>query len=1076
MRVRTAVLVWTAALLCGGGAVLLVLTSDHEESPIGVIALALPVGLAFVGGGLIARVRRPENRTGTLMVLTGFAWFLGALGESNSSLVFTLGWAFGSLTAGFLAHLVLAFPSGRLDSRLDRILVSGAYAVVVVGQVAPLLFLRITDDECTGCPDNAFLISANDTVSKTLELAVIAIALVLIVGVVAVLVRRWRSATPPLRRALAPVLISGGATFAVLALQLVAQTVSDTATEVVHWVFLVALLSVPVSFLSGLLRGRLAHRGVGELLTALPETPTAEQRVDVLRRALHDPTLELAFWIPEQEGYVDAGGKPIELPPVSGGRVTTRIDFEDRPVAAFIHDAALLDEPELLESVVAAARLGLQKERLQAELRARLDELERERDFVRDVVNSSPTFFCVLDLDGRIIRFNTTLMEASGQADDETVRGRPFWEVFVADELQDEARRSFEDAPALDRELTLESRSGRRLAVDWSTTPVTDDRGRPRLLLCGLDVTELRQHAEFLSEIGDATPSYLCVLDAEGRIRWDGLNLTLRKMAGYAIDEVLGQAFWEAFAPEDEADGMREIIESVLAGANADEQETHWLTKEGERRVVAWTCSRLPAVGERREVYLVSGTDVTERTKQAEELRRSRDFLSTVSNTVPSLMAVVDGRGCVTEAGVNVAFWRATGFGDADLIGNHLWEAIVPPDERADVERRFAESSSAQAGLEHENRWRTQDGRERIVAWSSTPLASQLGSDWYLIHAVDVTERKRQELELRRERDFGHAVTDATPSLLIVVDRALHIAEGGVNRAAEERFGYREQELVGRDFVDTFIPAAEAANARAWLDQSSGAGRERDSTWVTRDGEVRLIAWSATPLTTGVDSQGFLICGTDVTERHLQEEEIRASRSRIVAAADEERRRLERNLHDGAQQRLVSLSLGLRLVGAKLASDPPVAAELLAQVEQELALALEELRELARGIHPAVLTDRGLEPALQGLAARSPLPVEVEATAERFPGPVEAAAYYVVAEALTNVARYAQASSVRVTIERKDGRAVVEVADDGVGGADPSGGSGLRGLADRVSALDGRLSVESRDGAGTCIRAEIPVR
>ena len=199
-------------------------------------------------------------------------------------------------------------------------------------------------------------------------------------------------------------------------------------------------------------------------------------------------------------------------------------------------------------------------------------------------------------------------------------------------------------------------------------------------------------------------------------------------------------------------------------------------------------------------------------------------------------------------------------------------------------------------------------------------------------------------------------------------------------------------------------------------------------------------------------------------------------RARIVQAGDAERRRLERNLHDGAQQRLVSVAIDLRVISATLKKDPQKAAELLGGAQEQLAQGLDELRELARGIHPAVLTDRGLGPALESLAIRAPLPVEItEMPEERLAGPVEAAAYYVVAEALTNVAKYANASSVTVSVSRSNGSAKVVVADDGVGGADPTRGTGLRGLADRLEALDGRLEVESHAARGTCVSAEIPV-
>jgi signal transduction histidine kinase len=197
---------------------------------------------------------------------------------------------------------------------------------------------------------------------------------------------------------------------------------------------------------------------------------------------------------------------------------------------------------------------------------------------------------------------------------------------------------------------------------------------------------------------------------------------------------------------------------------------------------------------------------------------------------------------------------------------------------------------------------------------------------------------------------------------------------------------------------------------------------------------------------------------------------------RLVEAGDAERRRLERNLHDGAQQRLVALSLALRLAQSKLGSDPARADAILSDAAAELALALQELRELARGIHPAMLSERGLNAALESLAERSPVPVELDADpGERLAEPVEAAAFYVASEALANVAKYAHANGVVVGVRRESGRVVLTISDDGIGGADPVRGSGLRGLVDRVEALGGRLQVTSPPGEGTLVRAELPL-
>jgi PAS domain S-box-containing protein len=227
----------------------------------------------------------------------------------------------------------------------------------------------------------------------------------------------------------------------------------------------------------------------------------------------------------------------------------------------------------------------------------------------------------------------------------------------------------------------------------------------------------------------------------------------------------------------------------------------------------------------------------------------------------------------------------------------------------------------------------------------------------------------------------------------------------------------------------------------------------------------------------------------DVTERRAAEaalrrreieaaraEELKASSARIVAAADAARRKIERDLHDGAQQRLVSLALEVRLARGRVAAAPETAGPFLEQLAEELTAASSELRELARGIHPAVLTERGLGPAIEALATRAQVPVEILGLpAERPPATIETTAYYTVSEALTNVAKYARADGVTVRIAAAGADLVVEVRDDGIGGAVATPGSGLAGLADRASAVGGELSVESAPGAGTTIRALLPL-
>jgi signal transduction histidine kinase len=206
-----------------------------------------------------------------------------------------------------------------------------------------------------------------------------------------------------------------------------------------------------------------------------------------------------------------------------------------------------------------------------------------------------------------------------------------------------------------------------------------------------------------------------------------------------------------------------------------------------------------------------------------------------------------------------------------------------------------------------------------------------------------------------------------------------------------------------------------------------------------------------------------------------QLDKVQESRRRIVTAGDEQRRRIERDLHDGAQQRLVALALELRIAQRQLGQNDPELERLLGEAVGELQVAVEELRELARGVHPAVLTEEGLGGALESLAARTPLPVRIaSAPEERLPAEIEAAAYFVACEAIANAVKHSRASVIRVSAQRANGKLVIEVEDDGVGGAHENGGSGLRGLVDRVEAHGGTLRVESEPGRGTRVIGELP--
>jgi signal transduction histidine kinase len=677
-----------AALVAGGIGVALVLTSDHEDNPLLAAALGLFASLSFVLAGLIGWTRKPDNPTGMLMVALGFAISISSLSEANQSIPFTIGWVWGGFFIAIFLHLMLAYPSGRLESRIERIVVAAAYAGAILAPLIATIFDPNLDCGRKACPPNAFLVSRSHTLHVAASAVAVTAGVVLLLAALALLVRRWRRATPVLRPILKPVFATGSFTLALLLLSFVVEPIGGAVNAVVTVLLIAGFISVPFVFLGGLLRSTLARgAGVDTIFRDIPERATPADVQAGLRRALRDPSVQVAYWYDEGGHYVDVDGNRFDLPEESATQAITRLGYGSTRIAALIHDAALRQEPELLESVSGAARIALERDKLLVESRARAH--------------------------------------------------------------------------------------------------------RYRALLQALP-------------------------DLMFRVSRDGKYL--------------------AYSAPDEHDL---IVEEVLGLTVGD---------------------RLPA-------------------------------------------GLADR---VLEAG------------------------------RAAIDR------------------------------------------------------------------------GAQP----VIEYALEF--GGETRYYESRFA------------------------------ASG------------DDE-------------------FLMIVREITERKRQHQELEESRARIVAAGDDARRKLERNLHDGAQQRLVSLSLSLRLAQSRLRDDPDLAEKLLDDSREELAHALEELRELARGIHPAVLTDRGLEAALEALAARAPLPVEIAGPAVQLPQPVEAAAYYVVSEALANVAKYAQASAVTVTVACADGHALVEVVDDGVGGADPGRGTGLRGLADRVASLSGRLDIDSRPGGGTRIRAEIPL-
>lgn len=564
-----------AAAAAAAGATAVTVSSDRIDYPVARAMVTVLGAGAFVSGGLVAWSTRPGNRTGPLMVLTGFLLLAASLASANSPLPFTFGVAAAPLASAVFVHLLLAFPQGRLHSGVERALVIFTYLMVSVGQWVMLLFMDYRDAPGCPCPRNLLFVFGNDPlhafIMTALQLSGVGVA----VAVVVLLARRWQVASPPLRRSLEPVLLTGAIAAVLFGLGLLAIQLSLASGVVLDLATGLAIALVPLGFLVGLVRSRFAQLGVGGLVIELGRSMAPGELRGALGRTLGDPSLQLAYRLPNADTYVDLAGHPVDIPPHGATQAVTYVERSGQRIAAVVHDASLNDNPSLVQAACAAAGLAMENERLQADLRARLQDL-------------------------------------------------------------------------------------------------------------------------------------------------------------------------------------------------------------------------------------------------------------------------------------------------------------------------------------------------------------------------------------------------------------------------------------------------------------------------------------------------------------------RSSRARIVQAADTERRRLERNLHDGAQQRLVSVSYALGLAESKLPADPTAARAIMQTARQDLGSSLEELRELARGIHPAVLSSRGLRVAVQALAMTAPMPVDVTAPAGRLPEQIEAAAYYLIAEALANTTKHADATAAQVVVARTARELIVQIHDDGRGGADISAGTGLRGLADRVEALDGTLSVTSDPGRGTTIRASIP--
>jgi signal transduction histidine kinase len=371
---RLPLVLWPLGIAAELAALVFLFRGEAEVTAVSVINRS--VGGSFIACGLIAWQRRPESRTGQLMTLTGFLYFSEALlSEVDANLAYTLGqWSANWWIPPFAA-LVLGFPTGRLSSRVDRAIVGGFLLGTVGGQLVWMLFLPSPSGWT-----NAFLMSSDAGLANTIDRletgfnATVGLALALVA------ISRWVRAAPPLRRLLLPTL-AGGVTALVLILQTYYALVTGEFIRASQEVASVLLVSVPLAFLFGALRQQLARAGMGDLVVALHRAPDPRALEAALAKALGDPSLVVAYWLPRFDAYVEAGGTPVTLPEAGSERAATFVaNHEGRHIAALVHDASLTHQPDLLEVVCAAANVAIERERLQAELSARVVELQASRE------------------------------------------------------------------------------------------------------------------------------------------------------------------------------------------------------------------------------------------------------------------------------------------------------------------------------------------------------------------------------------------------------------------------------------------------------------------------------------------------------------------------------------------------------------------------------------------------------------------------------------------------------------------------------------------------------------------------
>jgi PAS domain S-box-containing protein len=1032
---RARVALWIVAVAVAAASAVTIALSKTVNH--GFVAFALIIGGSFVATGLIALARRPENHFGLLLYGVGIAWFVGTLTTSQNAYVFSLAQALSTVYYALLVHAILAYPRGRLESRAARIIVAAAY----VDTLVPSLLATLTGsaEDLTNdakAPRNVLLVSHHPDLASAAGNISAIIGILLLAAVVAIVIQRWRSASEAARRVLAPVLATSGFGLATIAVGLLVELAAgDTAGSVAFIVSSLAFASVPLGFLVGILRTNLSRSAaLSELIDELSRSHEPGRVRRALRHAVGDPTLELAYWLGDLRVYVDADGHPLD-PAQRADRAVTIVERSGRRVAALIHDPALADNAELVESVGATAGLALENEQLQADLRARLGALEQSERRFRELLENVHLIAVSLDLDGRITFCNQYLADLSGYTREELI-GRSWSDTFnPADEAFVAHVREGSINPH--EEMFILTRSGERREIAWNNTLLRDDAGRLiGSTSIGEDVTERnRATRRLLLQVQVARA-------LAGAPTMDVARPLVLAHLTTALSSWMG-IFWR---PEPDGTALR--VDGVYVADREDGEEFAAAVREMRLRPGEGLAGRVWRSGEPAWVpdLTSAGPFPPVPPKQAGGRRGTLAFPVVSDGEVRLILQLSSDDPTAPDQGT------------LDLLES-TFQNVLQFAERREAESAERRLAAEQAALRRVATLIAQGAEpERVFQAVTTEVGQLFGAE-----TTNMVQYRPEGTSATLLGGWTAGVASIEAGTVLQLD-----GEAAISQIRETGRPVRIDDytqLTGALASQVRELGARAAVAAPIMVQGYLWG-----AMIVISNEGPFPPGTETRIAEFTDLVALALSSTDAYAQ------LTASRARIVEAGDAERRRLERNLHDGAQQRLVSLSLALRLARTRIETDPESSTALLEAASEELATALEELRELARGIHPAILTDRGLAPALEALASRSPVAVSIHTVPdERLPPQVEAAAYYVVSESLANVAKYAFASKVDVAVACRDGWALVEVADDGAGGADPARGSGLLGLVDRVEALAGNLDVESPIGAGTRVRARIPL-